>query len=296
MAKEVGRNDPCPCGSGRKFKKCCAEATQPAGRARPGSADREVAAVAYLEKKRLLFPSDLIAKQIRVEARACEESFERHFGSKLDEFSKVASQVAALVYSGLMASQSKPHADLRRSCGLLLVNALELVVSGTDALRRGHRLAPSILARSALEAVATAAVIDTDEEKWHQYKKGKLITTKTPSWAEKVIPGIGRQYGLLSNSFAHPSEFYETVNAPIPFDRPDDPAAVVVLTTVRSVLIEIWIAAELIFAEFIPQRRFWKREGMGHVFGMTPETEEWFVRFTGVGEVAPDGAGTEPRS
>jgi len=20
---EVGRNDPCPCGSGRKFKKCC---------------------------------------------------------------------------------------------------------------------------------------------------------------------------------------------------------------------------------------------------------------------------------
>jgi len=22
--KEVGRNDPCPCGSGKKFKKCCA--------------------------------------------------------------------------------------------------------------------------------------------------------------------------------------------------------------------------------------------------------------------------------
>ncbi|MCG6940863.1 MAG: SEC-C domain-containing protein [Thiohalocapsa sp.] len=21
--KEVGRNDPCPCGSGRKYKKCC---------------------------------------------------------------------------------------------------------------------------------------------------------------------------------------------------------------------------------------------------------------------------------
>ncbi|QVL57350.1 MAG: SEC-C domain-containing protein [Simkaniaceae bacterium] len=23
--KEVGRNDPCPCGSGKKFKKCCAQ-------------------------------------------------------------------------------------------------------------------------------------------------------------------------------------------------------------------------------------------------------------------------------
>jgi uncharacterized protein len=23
MAPKVGRNEPCPCGSGRKFKKCC---------------------------------------------------------------------------------------------------------------------------------------------------------------------------------------------------------------------------------------------------------------------------------
>ncbi|HHX50949.1 MAG TPA: hypothetical protein GX711_05890, partial [Clostridia bacterium] len=22
-AREVGRNDPCPCGSGKKYKKCC---------------------------------------------------------------------------------------------------------------------------------------------------------------------------------------------------------------------------------------------------------------------------------
>jgi len=25
MMKEVGRNDPCPCGSGKKYKKCCAQ-------------------------------------------------------------------------------------------------------------------------------------------------------------------------------------------------------------------------------------------------------------------------------
>lgn len=23
MTKEIGRNDPCPCGSGKKYKKCC---------------------------------------------------------------------------------------------------------------------------------------------------------------------------------------------------------------------------------------------------------------------------------
>lgn len=25
MTNKVGRNDPCPCGSGKKFKKCCEE-------------------------------------------------------------------------------------------------------------------------------------------------------------------------------------------------------------------------------------------------------------------------------
>jgi len=23
MVKKIGRNDPCPCGSGKKYKKCC---------------------------------------------------------------------------------------------------------------------------------------------------------------------------------------------------------------------------------------------------------------------------------
>jgi uncharacterized protein YecA (UPF0149 family) len=26
---KVGRNDPCPCGSGKKWKKCCANSTEP---------------------------------------------------------------------------------------------------------------------------------------------------------------------------------------------------------------------------------------------------------------------------
>ncbi|MDQ3419730.1 MAG: SEC-C metal-binding domain-containing protein [Acidobacteriota bacterium] len=33
MSSKTGRNDPCPCGSGQKYKRCClarAEATRPA--------------------------------------------------------------------------------------------------------------------------------------------------------------------------------------------------------------------------------------------------------------------------
>jgi len=28
MSKKVGRNDPCPCGSGKKYKRCCMESHQ----------------------------------------------------------------------------------------------------------------------------------------------------------------------------------------------------------------------------------------------------------------------------
>lgn len=32
MIKETGRNDPCPCGSGKKFKACCWAKSQPSRR------------------------------------------------------------------------------------------------------------------------------------------------------------------------------------------------------------------------------------------------------------------------
>src|SRR3954471_9257994 len=35
LATSTGRNDPCPCGSGRKYKKCCLETQESAGRADP---------------------------------------------------------------------------------------------------------------------------------------------------------------------------------------------------------------------------------------------------------------------
>lgn len=31
MADKVGRNDPCPCGSGKKYKSCCLKNEQPKG-------------------------------------------------------------------------------------------------------------------------------------------------------------------------------------------------------------------------------------------------------------------------
>jgi hypothetical protein len=40
--KKIGRNDPCPCGSGKKFKKCC-ESTMLGGRFKATKIDAESA-------------------------------------------------------------------------------------------------------------------------------------------------------------------------------------------------------------------------------------------------------------
>lgn len=36
------RNDPCPCGSGMKYKKCCGKLTTKGGKFRPGPAPKQI--------------------------------------------------------------------------------------------------------------------------------------------------------------------------------------------------------------------------------------------------------------
>ena len=53
-----GRNESCPCGSGKKFKKCCIRKPQPAGTVAVPSAH---AAAAHDTEKRLLWPATVVA-------------------------------------------------------------------------------------------------------------------------------------------------------------------------------------------------------------------------------------------
>jgi hypothetical protein len=65
QAEKVGRNDPCPCGSGRKYKKCCGR-PQPTRAGTPAEDGPEIAAVA---KKSLTRPRLTIQDLERVEYR-----------------------------------------------------------------------------------------------------------------------------------------------------------------------------------------------------------------------------------
>src|ERR1700693_5194550 len=54
----IGRNAPCPCGSGTKFKKCCRRKMEPKSRPAPP---------AVMEKARVMFQKKMEAERKRVE-------------------------------------------------------------------------------------------------------------------------------------------------------------------------------------------------------------------------------------
>jgi hypothetical protein len=68
MADKVGRNDPCPCGSGKKYKKCHMETYEAAA-----PFVRQAKASAFLcDSCRYNHPSDCTQPQ-RPNAKACDE-------------------------------------------------------------------------------------------------------------------------------------------------------------------------------------------------------------------------------
>jgi hypothetical protein len=64
--REVGRNDPCPCGSGRKHKRCCLDA------------DRTALRLADRLERRIYELGDHVRREHR---SAWEREFERNIGS-----------------------------------------------------------------------------------------------------------------------------------------------------------------------------------------------------------------------
>jgi tetratricopeptide (TPR) repeat protein len=83
MAK-IGRNEPCPCGSGRKYKHCCLQQQEAAARARAGSATRPAIDVKIVDGL-AQFDAELIA--------ASDAAADLVDAGKLDEAEQIAREL-----------------------------------------------------------------------------------------------------------------------------------------------------------------------------------------------------------
>ena len=85
MVTKPGRNDPCTCGSGKKYKKCCLEKDQQAERAAfVETAARAVAYEAKSKIKRVRFKTDVLAHGLKGDEFRKWQSLETDYNVVLD--------------------------------------------------------------------------------------------------------------------------------------------------------------------------------------------------------------------
>ena len=85
MVTKTGRNDPCTCGSGKKYKKCCLDKDQQAERAAFAEMAAKTAAYAAKSKiKRERFEADVLAHGLKGEEFRKWQSLETDYNVVLD--------------------------------------------------------------------------------------------------------------------------------------------------------------------------------------------------------------------
>lgn len=90
---KTGRNEPCPCGSGKKFKRCCGSGSPPKDRVIGGYYDPE-------RKAAFVATNDILRKTISRDAPLIGNSFDRLCGVELASIGEVFSAAAFIVLAG----------------------------------------------------------------------------------------------------------------------------------------------------------------------------------------------------
>ena len=265
---KIGRNEPCPCGSGKKFKHCCIRVTRSADaleamRHMPPAlpADRLYAEFIDLENKRRIATSnDVLFNQLRRDCPRIAETFDNVCARDLEALNQEVCHFTATVAAVATSLPERPfRRELCITCLVLLTNATQTSVAATELTRRGFRLQPGILLRNVLESVSTVCHIVTNEHDLKKLKKGKLASTRTIASAKKVFPPFGHFYGLLSNSFAHIGHLhFDSANAIKEYQEGEE-ALDFNLNALRFAIWSINVAAELAFFDNLSSHRYFRK-------------------------------------
>ena len=86
MASQIGRNDPCPCGSGKKYKKCCYQKDQ--GNAEPKELKTHKFKVLGSDQSDQV-ASGTLENQKELDAESLARAVERESQELLADYSKV---------------------------------------------------------------------------------------------------------------------------------------------------------------------------------------------------------------
>ena len=200
----VGRNNPCPCGSKMKYKKCCGAPLRTL-RSRlieiPEGTDPTKIRTYHVDDQRkrvYLVTSDVLLNQLKRDAVRIAESFDKITESIMQEVSCLFSDAFGIFVPQLIKyldTGDRRHA----TCAKLLFTAAETIIASAHLARGGFRLQYGIVARSAVETLATVLHLCSDPKAIEIFEGGRLNSSKSIKFAKQLIPQIGLLYGQLSD-------------------------------------------------------------------------------------------------
>ncbi|HZW92406.1 MAG TPA: SEC-C metal-binding domain-containing protein [Candidatus Eremiobacteraceae bacterium] len=253
-AKKIGRNEPCPCNSGKKYKLCCGNTGAPSAQSQ-----RDAATKPDLGPRVLIVPAsnEMLMNRVHREATNVAQGFDDLARVHVQLIDRLYSSAAGIVMMGKQHAEFD-HDDVRMTFAILSSNVLKSFTAAFSLLRAGWRLQPFMCLRNAYEGLGVAIHLAQRPEDLVPYKNGDLDSTRTISSAKNLLPFFGRVWGDFSQQFTHIGEPFRHIQLGNMYAKDEKD----LWHALFHLAFFIWFAfevAELVFYDSVPVHHFWER-------------------------------------
>lgn len=272
-AQDIGRNHPCPCGSGKKYKFCCLGKTN--------TKEFTHAPTSSLNSVIRVFTSNMLMNRVDREARNIAQDFDRRVHGQVVEVDEVYSRVGRILVTGKEFAEEQQD-ELRIALAVLLSNVLKSFTAAFSLLRTGWRLQPFLCIRNSYEGLSVVLHLFVNWEQLSDYKSGKLKSTAMFESAKKLIPEFGKLYGDLSKQFTHIGQPFRHLQRGSLFAE-DEKDLWLCLGHLAFLIWFTYQTAELVFYDAVERRLFWTKDserpqsgqrGAAYRLNPVPEADE----------------------
>lgn len=266
MTKKIGRNEPCPCGSGKKYKKCCDAHDSPMVSSDVVEPSTKPALV--------LGHPNMLYNRVEREARIVAANFDALCRDNIADIQEIYAGVAALLLAGKTSAEHQ-NDEIRKTISVVLTNALKSFTAAFSLLRTGWRLQPYQCLRNCMEAISVTLHLFTKPEDLEKFKADQLKSTATLNSAKQFMKPFGRIYGQLSEQFTHVGRPFRYVQQGNIYTK-DDQDLWACLGMLMCTLWFLYQVVELVFLDCAAKPMFWQEISPGRYEAQwVPEASEW---------------------
>ena len=197
--------------------------------------------------------------------------FDADHSNELEELVEYVSKIYSILARVLNYPNQSSVIDVEFTNAMMLWRGTNTIIASFELTRSGYGIEPPVLLRNALETCTTAIDLIKKPEKYKVFKERKYKSSKSISVAKKILPIIGKFYGMFSEFYLHISlassspQYYK------------DEKGTAILTTggvygkenefnlnvnlsLISFLLSIYLAStEYVFFKFCEKSEFWQK-------------------------------------